>query len=52
MREKRKTLDKKEENLKFKKIAKKEKWQERGITLIALAVTIIIMLILAGITNL
>ncbi len=50
MREKRKTLDKKEENLKFKKIAKKEKWQERGITLIALVVTIIILLILAGVT--
>ncbi len=50
MRGKRKTLDKKEENLKLKKIAKKEKWQERGITLIALVVTIIILLILSGVT--
>ena len=50
MREKRKTLDKKSENLNFKKIARKEKWQERGITLIALVVTIVILLILAGVT--
>ncbi len=50
MREKRKTLDNKDENLKFKKIAKKQKWQERGITLIALVVTIIILLILSGVT--
>ncbi len=50
MREKRKTLDNKDENLKFKKIAKKQKWQERGITLIALVVTIVILLILSGVT--
>ncbi len=50
MREKRKTLDEKSENLKFEKIAKKQKLQERGITLIALVVTIVILLILAGVT--
>ncbi len=50
MREKRKTLDKKDEDLKFKKIAKKQKLQERGITLIALVVTIVILLILTGVT--
>ena len=50
MRDKRKTLDKKSENLKFKKISKKQKLQERGITLIALVVTIVILLILAGVT--
>ena len=50
MREKRKTLDEKSENLKFKKITKKQKLQDRGITLIALVVTIIILLILAGVT--
>ena len=50
MRGKRKTLDKKSENLKFKKISKKQKFQERGITLIALVVTIIILLILSGVT--
>ena len=50
MRDKRETLDKKEENLKFKKLAKKQKLQEQGITLIALVVTIVILLILAGVT--
>ena len=50
MRDKRKTLDKKRENLKFKKIAKKQKQQERGITLIELVITIIILLILSGVT--
>ena len=50
MKEKRKTLDKKINNLKLKKLAKKQKMQERGITLIALVVTIIILLILAGVT--
>ncbi len=50
MRDKKKTLDKKNENLNFKKIAKKQKLQERGITLIALVVTIIILLILSGVT--
>ncbi len=50
MKEKRKTLDNKDKNLKFKKISKKQKLQELGITLIALVVTIIILLILAGVT--
>ena len=50
MREKRKTLEKNFKGLKFKKISKKQKLQERGITLIALVVTIIILLILAGVT--
>ncbi len=50
MREKRKTLDKKSENLKLKKKTKKQKLQELGITLIALVVTIVILLILAGVT--
>ena len=50
MREKKETLEKNNDNLKLKKIAKKQKMQERGITLIALVVTIIILLILAGVT--
>ncbi len=50
MKEKRKTLEKNFEDLKFKKIGIKQKLQERGITLIALVVTIIILLILAGVT--
>ncbi len=50
MREKRKTLDEKDNNLKFKKLNNKQKIQELGITLIALVVTIIILLILAGVT--
>ena len=50
MREKRKTLDKKSENLNLKNISKKQKFQERGITLIALVVTIVILLILSGVT--
>ena len=50
MKEKGKTLDEKYENLKFKKITKKQKLQERGITLIALVVTIVILLILTGVT--
>ncbi len=50
MREKRKTLDKNFKDLKFEKITKKQKLQEQGITLIALVVTIIILLILAGVT--
>ena len=50
MKDKKRTLDKKNKNLKFKKIAKKQKLQEQGITLIALVVTIIILLILAGVT--
>ena len=50
MREKRKTLDKHDEKLKLNKIVKKQKLQEQGITLIALVVTIIILLILAGVT--
>ena len=50
MKEKIKTLDKNNEKLKLKKIVKKQKLQEKGITLIALVVTIIILLILAGVT--
>ena len=50
MREKRKKLDKNNEKLKLRKIVKKQKLQEQGITLIALVVTIIILLILAGVT--
>ena len=50
MRGEKKTLDKKGENLKLRKIAQKQKMKERGITLIALVVTIIILLILAGVT--
>ncbi len=50
MREKRKTLDKNFKDLKFEKITRKQKLQEQGITLIALVVTIIILLILAGVT--
>ena len=50
MKEKIKTLDKNNEKLNLCKKAKKQKMQERGITLIALVVTIIILLILAGVT--
>ena len=50
MRGEKKTLDKKGENLKLRKIAQKQKMKERGITLIALVVTIVILLILAGVT--
>ena len=50
MREKRSTLEKNSEKFNLKKIAKKRKVLERGITLIALVVTIIILLILAGVT--
>ena len=50
MRDKKKTLDENNERLKFKKILKKQKLKEQGITLIALVVTIIILLILAGVT--
>ncbi len=50
MRDKKETLDKENKKLKFKKIAKKQKLQEQGITLIALVVTIIILLILVGVT--
>ena len=50
MKGKIKTLDKNNEKLKLCKIAKKQKLKERGITLIALVVTIIILLILAGVT--
>ena len=50
MRDKRKKLDKKIDNVKLKEIAKKQKLKEQGITLIALVVTIIILLILAGVT--
>ena len=50
MKDKKKTLDKKCENFKLKKILKRQKLKEKGITLIALVVTIIILLILAGVT--
>ena len=50
MRDKKKTLEKNEENLKLRKIVKKHNLQEKGITLIALVVTIVILLILAGVT--
>ena len=50
MKEKERMLDKKISDLKSKKIIKKRSLQERGITLIALVVTIIILLILAGVT--
>ena len=43
-------LNEKKENLKLKRRAKREELRERGITLIALVVTIIILLILAGVT--
>ena len=43
-------LSKESENLKSRRKAKKEKLKEEGITLIALVVTIIILLILAGVT--
>ena len=47
---KEKSLDKKSLNVKSKKMHKKKSLQEKGITLIALVVTIIILLILAGVT--
>ena len=50
MRDKKKTLDKENKKLKLKKLLKKQKLQEKGITLIALVVTIIILLILTGVT--
>ena len=50
MREKRKNIRKKDDSFELKKIAKKQSLQEKGITLIAIVVTIIILLILAGVT--
>ncbi len=50
MKDKKETLDEKDDTLKFKKLAKKQRLQERGITLISLVVTIIILLILSGVT--
>ncbi len=50
MRGKRETLEKKDKDLKLKKIVKQQRLQEKGITLIALVVTIIILLILSGVT--
>ena len=50
MKGKERILDKKNSNLKSKKTTKKKSLQEKGITLIALVVTIIILLILAGVT--
>ena len=50
MKENGKILNNKSSNLKSKKITKKKSLQEKGITLIALVVTIIILLILVGVT--
>ena len=50
MKENEKILNNKSSNLKSKKITKKKSLQEKGITLIALVVTIVILLILAGVT--
>ena len=50
MKGKERILDKKSKNLNLKKMTKKKSLQEQGITLIALVVTIIILLILAGVT--
>ena len=50
MKDKKKTLEKEYNNSKLKKITNKKKLKEKGITLIALVVTIIILLILAGVT--
>ena len=50
MKENKKILNNKSSNLKLKKITKKKSMQEKGITLIALVVTIVILLILAGVT--
>ena len=50
MKEKERLLYKKSSILKSKKIAKSKRVKEKGITLIALVVTIVIMLILAGVT--
>ena len=50
MRGKKKKLDTIEEKLNFKKVTNKQRLQEKGITIIALVVTIVILLILAGVT--
>ncbi len=50
MKDKRKTLDTKCDSLDLQKIRKSQQIRERGITLIALVVTIIILLILSGVT--
>ena len=50
MKGKERIFDEKSKNLKLKKMTKKKSLQEKGITLIALVVTIIILLILAGVT--
>ena len=50
MKEKERMFDKKSNNLKIKEITKKKNLQQEGITLIALVVTIVILLILAGVT--
>ena len=50
MKEIEKILEKKSKNLKLKDMAKEKNLQEQGITLIALAVTIVLLLILAGVT--
>ncbi len=50
MKDKRRTLDKRYNSLETQKIRKSQQIKERGITLIALVVTVIILLILAGVT--
>ena len=50
MKEKERIFDEKSKKLKLKKMTKMKILQEKGITLIALVVTIIILLILAGVT--
>ncbi len=54
MRDKKTIVEKEKreqfKEMQFKKQVKKQRMQERGITLIALVVTIVILLILAGVT--
>ena len=50
MKVKERILDKKSSILKSKKIADYKRIEEKGITLIVLVVTIVILLILAGVT--
>ncbi len=50
MRKKRKILDKENNSFELQKTRKSQRIKDKGITLIALVVTIIILLILAGVT--
>lgn len=50
MKDKERLLDKKSMNLKFEKMTQKKNMQEKGITLISLVLTIILLLILATVT--